>query len=179
MARVNSRLTNVPSTQGLVRARATCIRSNETLSGQTDFFTIINNRFSGVSEFFMDAQSQTPASLTFESFGSVRYRTNSDGTLEFSDSLDTVFLGAGELHQLIVKAHYSSGASSTVTGSAFGANYFSSNSEIASVSSEGLITPESSGKATIVVRLDGVIAIMQVEITIGDDSDGERRHRGG
>ena len=36
-------LPNVPSTMGLIRARATCVENGKTISGETDYFAVVEN----------------------------------------------------------------------------------------------------------------------------------------
>ena len=45
---------NVPSTMGRIRARATCLVDGETISGESEYFSVENNGLTEVSEILFD-----------------------------------------------------------------------------------------------------------------------------
>jgi len=150
-------LPNVPSSQGRIRARATCVLPDgSTQSGQSDYFTVSNNGITRVPDITFDIASPIPSELNFF----------------FTDPIS--FSNAGETFQLTINATYPDGSFLNVTASESGINYASSNSAIASVSANGLITAATSGVALINARKDGVLISRRVTVnTTGDlDSDG-------
>jgi len=165
---------NVPSTMGQVRARATCSREGNTVSGETDYFNIEENKLSGASIFYMAQTNQSPSKLEFQSFGTKHYTINEDGTLVFDETQEIVYLSSiSETYQVQVKAFYSDGSEVDVTEQSSGINYASTNPVVASVGSGGLVNPKSSGITSIIARKDGVVVIIRVEVAIGNDADGD------
>jgi hypothetical protein len=68
-------LPNVPSNMGRIRARATCIlEDGRTVSGQSDYFTVIRNGQSRVGDIRFDSVDLVPVSLDFSSSESLEMR---------------------------------------------------------------------------------------------------------
>ncbi len=147
---------NTPSTMGQIRARVTCVEDGITYSGQTEFFSVSENKRTIAGAFNFESSQLPPTSLNI---------TN-PGVISFS--------GIGETVLLNVVAKYADGKSQDVTASESGINYSSSNPLIASVDSNGQVVAQSIGNAFITARLDGVIAVKSLSIsTLGDaDNDG-------
>ncbi|HEX7027691.1 MAG TPA: Ig-like domain-containing protein, partial [Gammaproteobacteria bacterium] len=147
-------LPNVPSFMGQVRARATCIRDGAVISGQSDYFDVINNGVASVGPIRLGTEV-TPVRLTVE------------------NAVPVVLQGEGDTEALSVTAVYSDGSSQDVTLRASGINYLASNPAVLSVDGNGLITAVSSGASLVTLRKDGVTAIVRVIVSGGGDSDGD------
>ncbi|MCG8356302.1 MAG: Ig-like domain-containing protein [Kiloniellales bacterium] len=145
---------NVPSTMGRIRARATCIREGQAVSGQTDFFTVARDSVVRTGEFKFGEPDPIPASLEFDPPG--------------PSLLDSV----GENLSLSIIAAFPDQTSRDVTDDP-GINFVSSNPAIASISEGALVTAVSPGTALITARLEGAVAIHQVTVTTSGDSDGD------
>ena len=146
---------NVPSFMGQVRARATCTKNGKTVTGQTDYFSVINNDTINVGDFYQGDESRIPLEMSF-TFGSVR----------------TIY-GSGTTLQLTVTAKYSDGTSDDVTASTSGINYTASNPQVISVSADGLVTALQSGTSLVTARKDGVVAVVRISVEDSGDSDGD------
>ena len=147
-------LPNVPSFMGRVRARATCVRNGETLSGESDYFTVVQ-----------DDVVQTPE-IKFEEIEPVPVK------LEITEPVSTSLSSKGATAQLKVIAQLSNGSQQDITASG-GTNYSSTNPVIATVSTSGLITALSSGSVLITARKDEVMAFKTITISTGGDADGD------
>ncbi|MCQ8186485.1 Ig-like domain-containing protein, partial [Parvularcula maris] len=146
-------LPNVPATSGQIRARASCIRDGQTISAETEFFTVQRNGAVDPGAFFLAEETVVPSSLDILPF-------------------QTIILDLdGSPSQLNVTALYPDGSGEDVTSAASGINYISSNPDIASVSASGAITPVGTGNALISVQLDGTLAVKFVTVTAAGDSD--------
>ena len=146
---------NVPSFLGQIRARATCVRDGETISGQTDYFTVITNDTIDSGAFYTDNQEEIPVSLAFASGNEL-----------------TIF-GAGTTQQLLVTATYADDSQREVTAASNGTNYTASNTEIVTVDADGLVTAVATGTALVSARKDGVIVVTRVTVSDSGDSDGD------
>lgn len=143
---------NVPSFMGSIKARATCLVNGETVSGESNYFSIqpgVTNIIDAIR--FVDPEP-APTSLTFVNGSSV-----------------VVDLTSASL-QLAVIASYSEKADADITTST-GINFFSSNTDIANVSSTGLVTFNSAGSILITARIDGVLALKKILISSSADAD--------
>ncbi len=147
-------LPNVPSFMGRVRARATCVRNGETLSGESDYFTVIQ-----------DGVVQTPE-IKFEEIEPVPVK------LEITEPVSTNLSNKGATAQLKVIAQFSNGSQQDITANG-GTNYATTNPIIATVSTSGLITALSSGSVLITARKDEVMAFKTITISTGGDADGD------
>lgn len=148
-------LPNVPSNMGQVRARATCVRDGVTISGQSDFFTVVRNGITRVPPIlFGDAFEQVPSELGISSTKS---------TLTF----------VGDTAQLTVIATYPDGSTADVTASSKGTTYTSTNPAIAAVNANGLVTAVASGRVLIAVSNEGLLSSLQLTVSFTGDSDGD------
>ncbi|HEX7027674.1 MAG TPA: Ig-like domain-containing protein, partial [Gammaproteobacteria bacterium] len=147
-------LPNVPSFMGQVRARATCIRDGAVISGESDYFDVINNGVASVGPIQLGTEV-TPVRLTV------------------ANAVPVVLQGEGDTEALSVTAIYSDGSSKDVTLRASGINYLASSPGVLTVSGNGLITAVSSGASLITLRKDGVTAIVRVIVSGGGDIDGD------
>lgn len=167
-------LANVPSNMGQIRARATCTRDGVTERGASDYFNIVNNEFRETPQIYKAVKERVPTKVVYASPGSSVYTFNEDGTLTYKQFNNQIFLTEiGESYQALVNAHYADGSVEDVTQSSSGINYISTNTAIASVTNNGLITAVSPGNASIVARKDEVISILQITVNAGEDLDGD------
>lgn len=167
-------LTNVPSNMGQIRARATCIRDGSTERGASDYFSIQENQFSVSPDIYVATEERVPSRLEYFSPGTSIYSVNEDGTLSFNQFENLIFLSEiGETYQASVNAYYPDGEVEDVTSSSSGINYTSTNAEIASVNSNGLIEAVSPGNVSIVARKDEVLTLLRITVDAGDDTDGD------
>ena len=150
-------LPNVPSTQGNIKARATCVDpdTGETKTGETDFFRVSRNGITQVGEFVFNDISNTPESL------------------EFSSTLPILLSEVGEEIQLQLTARYPDTDPVDVTNVSSGINYSLSSNNSVSISGEGMLTARANGQALIIARFDGVLASRLVIVNSSADTDGD------
>ena len=149
-------LPNVPSNMGRIRARATCqLDDGRTVSGQSDYFTVVQNGVVQVGDIQFENVTPIPSDLNFSASTPI--------------SLDTI----GQTFQLTITASYANGSAQNVTAASTGINYGSTNSAIASVTENGLVTAHANGIALISARKDGVLVSRQVSISTSGDKDGD------
>ena len=149
-------LPNVPSNQGAVKARATCINDDgSTSSGQSGYFNLITNGLTPVGDILFAEQEPIPSDINFFSPNQL--------------SLTTL----NQNFQLQVTATYPGGIEDDVTNSESGINYISSNVEVLSVNANGLLTAKGSGNSLISASKDGLIATRLVKISFTGDQDGD------
>ena len=141
-------LPNVPSNMGQIRARATCLLENgQTISGQGDYFRVIRDGQTKIGGITFEEVEPIPSSITFST----------------SDTL--LFTKMDETSQLTVTAFYTDNQVKNVTDASTGVNYSSTNSIIATVDENGLVTAKANGIALISARKDGVLVSRRVEIS--------------
>ena len=149
-------LPNLPANQGAVRARATCSgEDGSTQSGQSEYFNILANSITRIGEIVFENLDPIPVNIMF---------TPADAVV-----LDTI----GATLQLSVTATYADDSTADVTAANSGTNYSSTNTGIATVSPQGLVTAVGNGLALITARKDGVLAARTVQVVAGGDLDGD------
>lgn len=149
-------LPNVPSNQGSIRARATCLQEDgQTVSGQSGYFQITANQINRVSEIVFEDLEQIPVAL------------------EVGGNARVVLNGIGATFSLTILARYADGSTRDVTGQAAGTNYASTNPAVVSVSADGLLRATGTGVALLTVRKDGVLASRSVAVQTAGDVDGD------
>ncbi len=144
---------NVPANLGQIRARVTCIQDGQTVSGQTEYFNVVNNGITNTGPFFFEQLDPIPSSLTVVPGGA------------------SILNGLGSTLQLAVTANYLDGSNQDVTAATSGINYSSTNPAIASVSADGLITAVASGNSLISAGKDGAVIVKQITVVTTGDSD--------
>ena len=149
-------LANIPSFMGAVRARASCIRGNKTIVGQTDFFNVITNDQVETGSFYI-GEERIPTALTLNNGLAVR------------------FFGAEQSRALNLQASYADGSTETLDLAQpnHGVNFSTSNGVIATVNPTGVVTSHATGETLLTARKDGVIAISSVAVIAGGDKDGD------
>jgi hypothetical protein len=148
-------LPNVPANFGQVRARATCVQNGVTTSGESDFFALSTNGIVNLPEVILGTTTPIPRSLSIMSEG---------GTLTT----------AGQTSQLAVTATYPDGSTRDVTAASSGTNYTVSNTRVATISTDGLVTAVSSGTVIISALNEGALGLIRLQVTLsGGDTDGD------
>ena len=120
-------LPNVPSTMGLIRARATCIREGKTLSGQTDYFAVVVNQTVDVGAFYLEGRGD-PTAIRLNGL------SNPINIFDINESV-----------QVNADIVYANG-SSEPANSANGTNYLTSSQSVFTVTNDGEITSSGPGK---------------------------------
>ena len=145
-------LPNIPSNMGRIRARINCLQGGQTVSGQSDWFSMGPAGVVDVGNFSFQTVDPAPNRLLIDPPG------NST-------------LAPGESLALQVSAEYRSQDSRNITSSG-GINYSSSNADIAEVDANGNVTADTSGRALITERQDGVVVIKAITVTGEGEEDG-------
>lgn len=147
-------LTNVPSTQGLTRVRATCVADGVTRVGQSGLIAIPPNGVIAVAGIDFDVLQPIPEKLTLQTPAT---------------TLSTV----GATAQLQAVAKYPDGTLRDVTAGDSGTNYRTSNAAIATVSAEGLVTARASGTVILSALNEGTLAVLRLQVVTSGDADGD------
>jgi hypothetical protein len=148
-------LSNVPFDIGLFRVRVVCKNPDQTTSrGQSDFMTLQQNGTTNVRNLTLGNFSQPPVSIQVTA-----------PTATFTNIGQTTFLA--------VIATMPDGSVSDLSTPNLGTTYVSSNSNVVSVTSDGLATAVARGTAIITVRNEGATASLQLIVntivsTVGD-----------
>lgn len=146
-------LPNIPAGFGPVRARATCVNNGTTTSGQSDLFTITANRMNAIPPIPLGATTPIPTSLT----------------LTTSAALLTQ---QGQTAQLTAAATYADNSSKDLTAASTGTQYTVSNTNIATVSANGIVTAVSSGTVVIQAVNEGTQGIITIQVLLAGASHG-------
>lgn len=147
-------LPNIPANVGQVRARATCVENGVTQAGQSDFFIIPANGSITLPAILLGQMDPIPASLAL-------------------NPPTPILTAPGATLPLTATAIYSDSSTADVTLAIDGTNYTSSNPGIATVNSNGLVTAVASGTVLISALNDGALALLQVQVMLSGDSDGD------
>ncbi|MCP3977814.1 MAG: hypothetical protein GY716_00595 [bacterium] len=145
----------------LYRARATCLRNGQMITGQSDFFELQPTDIAVVEQIFLSDLDPLPVSLSIAAAGGVSVLT------------------LGEDIQLQVTAYFADGSSEDRTARTAGTTYLSTNSNLLTVTEEGLATGAnntvSPEPVIIAVLNEGNIGTIEFTVTgpSGDlDNDG-------
>ena len=147
-------LPNVPSAMGLIRARATCVREGKTLSGQTDYFAVVQNETVDVGAFILEGRGD-PTTIRLNGL------SNPINVFDINESI--------QVNADIIFAN----GSSESANSANGTNYLSSSQNVFTVSNDGEITTTGPGEGILTIRKDGVVVIVRVNVFSFGDQDGD------
>jgi hypothetical protein len=149
-------LPNVPAGFGRVRARASCLENGITKSGESDFFTVLPNRMNAIPPIILGSTTAIPTSLTVT-------------------ALTNTLTAPGATTQLRAIGAYVNRPSTDLTAASTGTSYVSSNTAIATVSADGLVTAVRSGTALVQATNEGTQGILMLNIafTGGVDTDGD------
>ncbi len=146
-------LPNVPANFGSVRARVTCIVDGQTISGESDLFTVPPNGVVNLPHIVFGQTTPIPTSLML---------TAPTHTLT----------QVGATVQLAVSARYPDGTIKDVTLASTGTQYTISNAAIATVSSDGLVQAVQSGTVLIQATQEGASGLSSVQVVLGGASHG-------
>ncbi|RLA48062.1 MAG: hypothetical protein DRR06_00505, partial [Gammaproteobacteria bacterium] len=145
---------NVPATMGSIKARATCVRDGQTITGETDYFSVKRDDSVDVGAFYIGVAEAIPVTLSV---------TNISGN-------SVVLSSIGASMGLVVDAVYSNGATLRADE---GLNYTPSNASVISVNEFGLVTALKAGVSLLTLRKDGVVAVVSIQVVTSGDSDGD------
>jgi hypothetical protein len=149
-------LPNVPANFGPVRARVTCIVNGQTISGESDPFTVPANGVVNIPAIHFGETTPIPTSLTI---------AGPAGPLT----------QLGATTQLAVTAHYPGGSTKDVSAASAGTTFTISNAAIATITGDGLVRAVRSG--TVIIQAtnegaSGMLAVMVALTTSDTDGDG-------
>jgi len=145
---------NIPTEPGFFRVRVTCQQGGTTVGGQSQFLTLQPNGVTPVGDIPFGQVDPIPVSIQI---------TSPKPTLTTKD----------ETVQLTATATLPDGSTKDVTPQSTGTLWTSSNSVIASVSIDGLVTARRRGRAIIQARNEGVLASIAIDILIPNDADAD------
>jgi hypothetical protein len=147
-------LSNVPSNQGQIRARANCVRDGKMVTGESQYFTVLNNDKIDAGIFYT-GDDNIPVEL------------------KVSNKQPITINGQDQTVRLNVVARYANGNTKDVTASVMGINYQSSNPAIVAIDGNGLLVAKGAGRALITMRKDGVVAVASVVVVTSGDRDND------
>ena len=148
-------LPNIPAGFGFVRARASCVDGATTTFGESALFQVPANASVNLPPIVLGNTTPIPTALTIT-------------------APTTNLTAAGQTVQLTVTATFASGPSQNVTAASAGTAYTISNSAIATISANGLVTAVRTGTAVIQAIKEGRSAVMAISVTLaGRDSDSD------
>jgi hypothetical protein len=147
-------LPNVPSSQGPVRVRATCVQNGVLRFGASALITVPANGTVKVTDIQFQGPPPVPSSLSL---------------LAPQPVLSTI----GQTAQLSAFATYPDGSTADVTPAEKGTDYRSSNPAIASVDANGVVTAHASGVALVSAVNEGALGVIRLQVVTSDDSDGD------
>jgi uncharacterized protein YjdB len=145
---------NVPSGFGFVRARATCVIDGVTKSGQSDYFTITAGRMNAIVPIELGAVQPVPISVSLT-------------------AATTTLTEVGAFVSLTTTATYADGTSANVTSTTSGTNYTISNSQVANITANGLVTALSSGTVIVSATNEGALGMIQLRVVLSGDTDND------
>ena len=140
-------LPNVPANFGPVRARATCTIDGQTISGESEPFNVPANGAVNIPEIILGALTPIPTALTIS-------------------APTTTLTSIGATVALTVTARYPNGTSADVTPASTGTSYSVSNSNIATVSVDGVVQAVSSGTVIVQATLEGTSGMIAIRVSL-------------
>src|SRR5882672_5175561 len=148
-------LPNVPANFGPVRARVTCLVNGQTISGESDPFTVPANGVVNLPRIKFGQTTPIPTALTL---------TAPTNTLT----------ALGQTTQLTVTARYSDNSTKDVTAGSTFTQYTVTNSAIATVTGDGLVQAVTSGTVLIQATHEGASGMASINVVLaGLDTDGD------
>lgn len=147
-------LPNVPANFGQVRARATCSENGMTSFGESGLFSLGANQTINLPNIELGNTTPIPVSIALQ-------------------APSTTLTQVGATVQLTVTATYAGGQTQNVTAGSTGTEYNVSNSAVALVSVNGLVTAVASGTVLLSAVHDGVLGLLRVQVVLGGDQDGD------
>lgn len=145
---------NVPANFGLVRARASCIIDGLTQSGESDLFQVITDGDVDVPPITLGTSTPIPE-------------------LVVVTAPATTLSAPGATAQLTVNGVFADNVSRNITSSSAGTRYIISNSAIATISADGLVTAVASGVVIVQAQNEGAAGLIAITVSLSADSDGD------
>ncbi len=147
-------LTNVPAGTGQVRVRAACRENGTTRYGQSDLVTIPANGTVQVGDISFVNPVPIPVSLTVTGPG-------------------VPLSAAGQQVQLSLAATYADGSAADLGAGSTGTGYVSSNSAVASVDGDGVVTANLSGTVVISALNEGALGVVKLQVVLSGSTVGD------
>jgi hypothetical protein len=148
-------LPNIPANFGMVRARVTCVVNGQTISGESEPFLVPANGVVNLPHIRFGQSTPIPVSVTIGA--ATRTLTQIGGTV-----------------QLTVTALYTDTSTQDVTGAATGTGYTISNTDIATITADGLVTAVKTGTVVIQATHEGASGMISIQVVLaGTDTDGD------
>ena len=148
-------IANVPEEPGFFRVRAVCTEPDGTLvRGQSEFIQLTAVPTAAIDELVLGSFDPPPAELEIQ-------------------APRTLFTFEGQAAQFTATAILPGDRARNATAASAGTLWASSDSEVVSVDSEGLVTAHARGRAIVMARNEGVVASVAVESRIPNDADGD------
>jgi hypothetical protein len=144
-------LPNVPSTVGPTRVRATCVDGSVVRSGQSEYFEVPTDGVLRIGEIDFEPMA-VPAQLRLVPVGDIP-------------------AAVGETLQLRSVVTFPDGSTRDLTSRAQGTQYTISNSRIAALSNDGLLTLRTSGTVLVSATNDGALGVLRLTFILAGDSD--------
>ncbi len=149
-------LPNIPANFGPVRARATCLINGQTISGESDLFSVPANGVVNLPPIIIFGTT-TPIPTAV----AVTAPTN-------------VITQAGATLQLSVTGSYADGTTKNVTAGSNGTKYTISNPAMAVITGDGLVQGITSGTVIVQATLEGTSGLFAIQLTLTSiDTDGD------
>ncbi|HEX7149876.1 MAG TPA: carboxypeptidase regulatory-like domain-containing protein [Thermoanaerobaculia bacterium] len=149
----NWSIPNVPANAGRVRARATCQRSGVTTTGQSEYFLVPANGLINAIRIVFDDPKPVPARIVL--------------------TAPATTLAVGDTTQLTATVTLPDGTSQDVSSAIAGTNFVSSNTAIATVTDNGLVTAAAPGTVIINATNEGTLALARLVVSGSTDADGD------
>ena len=138
-------LPNLPAGFGPIRVRATCTKDGVSRSGRSELMSLSAGEIRDPVEIIFDDPVPIPRSLLVTASA-------------------TELSGAGATTQLLVTGSLATGALVNLTATSTGTSYRVSNSQIAQVTADGLVTALTSGPVLIIATNDGATGLVRVQV---------------
>ena len=145
---------NVPAGLGLVRVRATCVRPDGTVHGQSSFIEIDPGIVNGYGPFEVGAIDDVPRSVALSAPA-------------------TVLEALGDTVPVSATATLPDESTRDVTPAEAGTSYQVTNPEVATVGGDGLVTALASGRVIVQATHEGLLATLGMTVLLAGDSDGD------
>ena len=145
---------NIPSTSLPVRATSACVEGGVTRLGQSDLFNVGPSLQVGVDAIFHPVTKPVPVSLHITA-----------PVTKLTAPNQTVLLN--------VTANFVDNTTADVTKGSAGTSYFLSNSSLATITPDGLVTAKLTGNLLVQAINEGTEALIQMSIVLSGDSDGD------
>jgi len=148
------RLFNVPAGLGKARVRVNCVDEGGIRYGESALYDIAPDEGTGIGPIQFQASPAVPTDLTVT-------------------SPNALLTSAGATTQLTVTATLPDGTTRNVTSALSGTGYLSTNSAVATVSPDGLVTAVASGRVLITASQEAILKTVFISVRLSEDADGD------